>query len=81
MSTWKDLADSVIQGYVTIETTKAQSGAGSGSQHNAVSQPQIPQVIPQQQGVTNQVPKDNTKMIAMVGGGAAALLLLILVLK
>lgn len=83
MSTWKDLADSVIQGYVTIETTKAQGGANTGSQHNAVSQPQIPQVIPQQQGVTNQVPKDNTntKMIAMVGGGAAALLLLILVLK
>ena len=81
MSTWKDLADSVIQGYVTIETTKAQSGANTGAQHNAISQPQIPQVIPQQQGVTNQVPKDNTKMIAMVGGGAAALLLLILVLK
>ena len=80
---WFDLADSVIGGAVAIEAIKAQGGANAGSQQHAVSQPQAPQVTPQQTNVSSPIPSqvDNTKMIAMVGGGAAALLLLILVLK
>ena len=82
MSSWFDLADSVIGGAVAIEAIKAQGGAASGSQQQVANQPQSPQVIPQQTNVSIPNPTaDNNKMIAMVGGGAAALLLLILVLK
>lgn len=74
-----NLADSVIGGAVAIETAKAQKNANSGAQQQVAAQPQVPQVVPQQQNISNS--KDNTKLIAMVGGGAAALLLLVLVLK
>ncbi|MBE0507788.1 MAG: hypothetical protein IBX50_13940 [Marinospirillum sp.] len=79
---WMDLANSAINAAVQREQIKATASATAAGQQAAVSQPQVSQVVPQQDNVSGaRAVVAGVSPLLLLGGGGALLLGVILLMR